>query len=109
MPQVLDELVRRQFHSWERNRRSSAAEAARPCVALSRLPGAGAAELGQRLAERLGYAFFGIEIVDHIARRTGARAAIVPIPFPAAAVDVDKPADLPVVESVLARRLAAGG
>lgn len=77
MPQVLDELVRRQFHSWERNRRSSATEPARPCVALSRLPGAGAAELGQRLAERLGYAFFGIEIVDHIARRTGLRHELV--------------------------------
>jgi cytidylate kinase len=39
-----------------------------PCVALSRLPGAGGAELGQMVAERLGYGFFGIEIVDRIAR-----------------------------------------
>jgi cytidylate kinase len=77
MTRSLDELVQRQFRSWERNRRSRGAEPPRPCVALSRLPGAGAAELGQRLAERLGYAFFGIEIVDHIARQTGLRHELV--------------------------------
>lgn len=77
MPRVLDELVQRQFQSWERNRRSAVSEAPRPCIALSRLPGAGAAELGRRLAERLGYAFFGIEIVDHIARQTGLRHELV--------------------------------
>ena len=77
MARILDELVHRQFQGWERNRRSAASEAPRPCVALSRLPGAGAAELGQRLAERLGYTFFGIEIVDHIARQTGLRHELV--------------------------------
>lgn len=45
----------------------------------------------------------------HISRRTGARAAIVPIPYPEAAVDVDKPEDLPVAERVLAERSAARG
>jgi cytidylate kinase len=74
---TLDELVGRQFRRWERGRRSRDAEAPRPCIALSRLPGSGAAELGQRLAEQLGYAFFGIEIVDHIARRTGLRRELV--------------------------------
>jgi cytidylate kinase len=74
---TLDELVQRQFRSWERNRRSRGAEAPLPCVALSRLPGAGAAELGRRLAERLGYAFFGIEIVDRIARETGLRHGLI--------------------------------
>jgi cytidylate kinase len=77
MSRTLDELVDQQFTRWERNRRSAGEEAPRPCVALSRLPAAGAAELGQRLAERLGYAFFGIEIVDHIARRTGLRRELV--------------------------------
>jgi cytidylate kinase len=74
---TLEELVQRQFQGWERNRRSRGVEAPLPCVALSRLPGAGAAELGQRLAERLGYAFFGIEIVDRIARETGLRHELV--------------------------------
>jgi cytidylate kinase len=73
----LDELVGRQFRRWEQGRRSRAWETPRPCVALTRLPGSGADELGQRLAERLGYAFFGIEIVDHIARRTGLRRELV--------------------------------
>lgn len=40
----------------------------------------------------------------HVSRRTGTRAAIVPIPFPEAAVDVDKPGDLPVAEAVLTGR-----
>jgi len=40
----------------------------------------------------------------HISRRTGTRAAIVAIPFPEAAVDVDRPGDLPVAEQVLAER-----
>jgi cytidylate kinase len=75
--QTLDELVHRQFRSWESTRRSRAGEVNRPCVALSRLPGAGAVELGQRLADRLGYAFFGIEIVDRIAQRTGLRHELV--------------------------------
>jgi cytidylate kinase len=46
-------------------------------VALSRLPGAGALELGRRLADRLGYAFFDIELVDQIAREAGLRAELV--------------------------------
>jgi cytidylate kinase len=75
--QVLDELVRVQFQRWERSRRSAAAEKPRPCVTLSRLPGAGADAFGRQLAERLDYAFFGIEIVDHIARETGLRYELV--------------------------------
>ena len=52
-------------------------EAVRPCVAISRLPGTPAAELGQRLAERLDYAFFGIELVDEIARTQGVSRYII--------------------------------
>lgn len=40
----------------------------------------------------------------HVSRRAGVGAAIVPIPFPEAAVDVDKPGDLAVAEAVLAER-----
>ena len=77
MTQVLDELVGRQFRRWEHGRRSTRAEVTRPSIALSRLPSAGAAELGQRLADQLGYAFFGIELVDHIARRAGLHPELV--------------------------------
>ena len=77
MAQVLDELGRVQFQRWERSRRSAAAEKPRPCVTLTRLPGAGADDFGQRLAERLDYAFFGIEIVDRIARETGLRHEVI--------------------------------
>jgi cytidylate kinase len=77
MPHGLDELVGRQFQRWERGRRSGAGEALRPCIAISRLRGSGAGELGQRLAERLGYTFFGSELVDHIAQQAGLRRELV--------------------------------
>ena len=40
-------------------------------------------------------------------RRTGARLAVVELPFADAAVDVDKPADLLLVDKVFADRKAA--
>lgn len=47
------------------------------------------------------------DVLRHLSRRVGARVAVVALPFPEAAVDVDKPADLPVAERVLAERRAA--
>ena len=47
------------------------------CVAFSHLPGSGAAELGRRVAERLGYGFFDREIVESIARDSGAQLRLV--------------------------------
>jgi hypothetical protein len=40
-------------------------------------------------------------------RRLGLRAAAIPLPIAEAAIDVDKPADLDLVETILARRAAA--
>lgn len=48
------------------------------------------------------------DLTRRLTRKTGARAALVPIPFPEAAVDVDKPEDLAVVEKVLAERRREG-
>jgi cytidylate kinase len=77
MTRSLEEIVEQQSLRWEQARRSVGAEAHRPCVVFSRLPGAGAEELGRRLADRLGYAFFGIELVDRIAQQAGLRADLV--------------------------------
>jgi len=77
MPRSIEELADRQMRRWSLTRRSSAQEAPRPCIALSRLPGAGAAALGQKLAERLDYTFFGIELVDWIARSAGLARELV--------------------------------
>jgi cytidylate kinase len=77
MARSIEELADRQMKRWAMLRRSTAAERARPCIALSRLPGAGAAALGQRLAERLDYTFFGIELVDWIARSAGLARELV--------------------------------
>jgi cytidylate kinase len=63
MQALVDEHVGR----WELARRTGR-EQHMPCIALSRLPGSGGAELGRRVAAELDYDFFGIEIVDQIAR-----------------------------------------
>ncbi len=73
----LDQMVGRQVRRWmlQEERRSRARPPA--CVALSRLPGSGAAEVGRRVAEQLGFGFFGIEIVDRIARARRVRRDLV--------------------------------
>ncbi len=70
---LVDEHVAR----WEIARRSSGAERRSPCIALSRLPGSGGAELGQNVAEQLDYSFFRIEIVDQIAREQHIQRALL--------------------------------
>jgi cytidylate kinase len=77
LPRSLDQLVDHQVRRWQLEARRQRLRPRRPCVALSRLPGSGADEFGQLLAERLGYAFFGIEIVDRIARQTGIQQELV--------------------------------
>jgi cytidylate kinase len=72
---AIDELVERQVGLW--NQQQAAREKPGACVAISHLPGAGGAELAQRVAERLGYGLFGREIVEEIARDQGAQARIV--------------------------------
>jgi cytidylate kinase len=76
LPRSLDQLVDHQILRWqlETQRRP---RLPRPCVALSRLPGSGAEEFGQQLAETLDYAFFGLEIVDRIARKAGIQQELV--------------------------------
>lgn len=76
-PRSLDEIVTEQVRRWERERGRDAPVWPAPSIALSRLPGSAAAELGQRVAERLGFGFFGIEIVELIARESGARRELV--------------------------------
>lgn len=79
LPRSLDQLVDHQVRRWqlEARRQRLRLRPRRPCVALSRMPGSGADEFGQQLAERLGYAFFGIEIVDRIARKAGVQQELV--------------------------------
>ncbi|MCP3983103.1 MAG: cytidylate kinase-like family protein [bacterium] len=74
-PRSFDEIVNHQVRRWEME--SEQGRPAAPTVALSRLPGSAAAELGQDVADRLGFGFFGIEIVDLIARETGTQRDLV--------------------------------
>jgi cytidylate kinase len=73
----IDQLVEHQVRHWQLEARRQRLRQRRPCVAVSRLPGSGADEFGRLLAERLGYAFFGIEIVDRIARLSGIQQELV--------------------------------
>jgi len=69
-PPSLDRMVSRQVHRWMLQEERRITRPRPNCVALSRLPGSGAAELGRRVAEDLGFGFFGIELVDQIARES---------------------------------------
>ena len=64
----VDAIVRHQLSRWQA---SPLPTRPAPCVALSRLPGAGGYELGRRVADALHYGFFGSEIVDQIAAERG--------------------------------------
>jgi cytidylate kinase len=77
LPRSIDQLVDHQVRRWHLETRMQRLRPRRPCIALSRLPGSGADELGRLLAERLGYGFFGIEIVDRIARLSGIQQELV--------------------------------
>ena len=68
-PRSLDQMVNRQIQRWTHDGAKRRSSIIRPCVALSRLPGSGAAELGSLVAERLEFGFFGREIVDQIAQQ----------------------------------------
>lgn len=76
-PRSFEEIVNHQVRRWELEPKRGQARAAVPSIALSRLPGSAAAELGQAVADRLGFGFFGIEIVDLIARETGTQRELV--------------------------------
>ncbi|MEB2344062.1 MAG: cytidylate kinase-like family protein [Deltaproteobacteria bacterium] len=64
----LDSMLHHQLARWEEVSRRLAR---RPSVAIASLPGAGGEALGRQVAERLGFACFGREIVDQIAERRG--------------------------------------
>ncbi len=65
-------FANRQMRRWELQHPAAGGSAhPSPCVAISRLPGAGGAEVGQLVARWLDYGFFGEAIVDEIAREVG--------------------------------------
>ena len=61
-------LADHQQRRWDLQHRTGESSTPAPCVAISRLPGAGGEEIGQRVAELLDYGFFGREIVEEIAQ-----------------------------------------
>ena len=63
MPHSVEAMVSRQVRRWEVARKARERRAA-PCVAMSRLPYSGGAELARCLAERLDYGLFDKEIIE---------------------------------------------
>ncbi|MCZ6782669.1 MAG: cytidylate kinase-like family protein [Proteobacteria bacterium] len=76
-PRRLDQIVDHQVRRWEVERRATIPQPRAPCIALSRHPGSGAAELAHQVAEWLDYGCFGIEIVDQIAQREHVQRSLV--------------------------------
>jgi cytidylate kinase len=95
-------IVEEQVGRWRQGQRSEADTGA--CVAISHLPGAGGAELGRSVAERLGYGFFDREIVEAIVKDAGTQGQL------AAGLDehVRGLVERYVIDTVRARSFAEG-
>jgi cytidylate kinase len=76
VPHSVESLIDRQIRRSEVLRRAQG-RAPTPCIALSRPVGAGATEIGQKLAARLGYEFLDRQILDRIANASHARRQLV--------------------------------
>lgn len=72
----LQKLVEIQGRRWAESQPLGAPRV-RPSVAISRLHYSGAHDVGERVAARLDYGFFGREIVDEIAREEGVARELV--------------------------------
>jgi cytidylate kinase len=66
-----DRLVEQMVRRWRSAEGRARPRTYPPCIAISRQPGAGAETLGRRVASQLGFDFFGIDLVDRIAREVG--------------------------------------
>jgi cytidylate kinase len=76
-PHNVEVLIDRQIRRWNLQNVSEDTQVQPPCVAISRLPHSGAAEIGRQVAERLDYGFFGRELVDQIASERGIQRRLV--------------------------------
>jgi cytidylate kinase len=76
-PLKLEELIERQARRWEVERRVAVVQPTPPCIGVSRLPGSGGAEVGQRVAEKLDFGCFGADLVNEIARQRGIQRRLV--------------------------------
>jgi len=84
MSRGIEQLVERQVLRWleeqrvsERPPEPSAPEALRPVICVSRQFGALGGELGRQVAQRLGFSFYGQELVDEIAKQAHVRRKVV--------------------------------
>jgi len=73
----LDKAIDKQFKRWQIDQNKRYKKAIRPVITLSRLPGAGANSIAQRLAEELKIDLFDREIVEKIVESSKASKWVV--------------------------------
>ena len=84
MSRGIEQLVERQVLRWLEEQRvslrppePSTTEVLRPVICVSRQFGALGGEVGRQVAERLGFSFYGQELVDEIAKQAHVRRKVV--------------------------------
>lgn len=77
MAKTIEALIDRQIQRSEMLRRAASGTPPTPCIAISRQPGCGAAEVGRRVAERLGYEFYDRDLVDQVANQARVQRQLV--------------------------------
>ena len=81
MTRGIQALVESQILRWHAERRADVAKAKaaavpRPVITVSRQLGSGGAEVAADVASRMNCEFFGYEIINEIANRTGIREGL---------------------------------
>lgn len=77
MSLTVQELVEKQVRRARARRLVGGDRLVRPCIAFARLPGTSAEALAHDVAKRLGFEFFGNEIVDAMAQEQGLERGLV--------------------------------
>lgn len=76
-PRSLDKMIEEQIKKWQVDQKKKYKKPIRPVIAMSRLPGAGAHQIAERLARDLQIDFFDDEIVEDIATSASVSRRIV--------------------------------
>src|SRR5687767_6032054 len=83
MSRSIEQIVNQQIMRWNEEQRVTLQRSARetreapPVICISRQFGALGGEVGRRVAERLGFSFYGQELVDEIAKQAHVRRKVV--------------------------------
>ncbi|HPL62569.1 MAG TPA: cytidylate kinase-like family protein [Syntrophales bacterium] len=77
MPRSLDKIIENQVRKWEVVQKKKYKKPIRPVITLSRLPGCGAREMAERIAEELKIDFWDDEIIEEIAKSSSVSRRVI--------------------------------